>query len=99
LAPCSARFPYTTLFRSEVHVTERGRGWRQWHRLRGVRHDSRWKQPVDVTKSVDCQVRREHAVVDLAYRADGLVAMRIGLLLDGRSEEHTSELQSRVDVV
>src|SRR3712207_7529564 len=55
----------------------------------------------DLDEVVAQLVGREHrndrvvAVTDLAVRADGRVVSAGQLRVDGRSEEHTSELQSR----
>src|SRR3712207_7100392 len=78
--PRSTLFPYTTLFRSEpVHLGERPRGD---HVLRGQRETVR----PGISGIVD------ELVVGLIQDQEHVLWQR---LREGRSEEHTSELQSR----
>src|SRR3546814_9153013 len=72
-------FPYTPLFRSE-HA-QRGLGLRR----RGVERDRRLHLLHSVGKAAPGD--EEHRVVLARLRG-------VGAELDGRSEEHTSELQS-----
>src|SRR5256886_11298138 len=87
--PRSTLFPYTPLFRSEVEVAGAPLGLGEVAR---GEHDQR-----DADRDVDEQAqppgdpRREHAAEN---EADAAAAPR-----DGRSEEHTSELQSQSNLV
>src|SRR5690349_21985225 len=84
--PISTLFPYTTLFRSHLARLPR----RPWHVSR--HHPSRFR-PVGVTPfRGNVVARRELHLAELLPHA--------GQNRDGwRSEEHTSELQSRRDLV
>src|SRR2546425_6431739 len=68
--PRSTLFPYTTLFRSAVHLEERG----ATHELRHHRFEA----------------PRGHGLGELVRAC----LTNVHLHPDGRSEEHTSELQS-----
>src|SRR2546422_5629211 len=88
--PRSTLFPYTTLFRSDVHLRHeldaRGhRGLQSPRRRLLVEQDAvqAVADPERVLEGLDVDVR-------------GLGGDRI---LDERSEEHTSELQSRLHLV
>src|SRR5256712_4275082 len=82
--PRSTLFPYTTLFRSHVRVVARRRG--VLHVARGDRQDLRRVAPA-------LRLRRlRHLIV-------GHVGREPLLRRHLRSEEHTSELQSRSDLV
>src|SRR5207249_6345409 len=91
--PISSLFPYTTLFRScllhalllprRALVRARPRG----RRLRPV---PRLRAPPRPARVPDADVRRDHD------HGDALAAQRAP---EPRSEEHTSELQSRFDLV
>src|SRR3712207_7346940 len=77
--PRSTLFPYTTLFRSALHQQDEGVVEDGLHRL-----------------LVGDEVGREVALVELHALGDVEVGGEGVALLDGdRSEEHTSELQSR----
>src|SRR5207247_10950650 len=91
--PSSTLFPYTTLFRSERRVLL---GVEQLeHRARGVAPEV-GAQLVDLVDQEDrvLRLRVAQRPQDRAgHRAD------VGAAVTARSEEHTSELQSRVDLV
>src|SRR2546421_8669316 len=81
--PRSTLFPYTTLFRSRSKRT---------HRLRAERWRERPRRPIPrLAQSV-----RKSIVSHLWPAARGISA---SALRYPRSEEHTSELQSRSDLV
>src|SRR3712207_8550604 len=79
--PRSTLFPYTTLFRSYLFS-----------------HRPEWGAQTAVGKTLVSSSLIDRVVADLGRR---LVEVPVGFkwfvpgLLDGRSEEHTSELQSR----
>src|SRR5690349_22724652 len=81
--PSSTLFPYTTLFRS------RRRGPRQ--RRRAAR-----RRRGHVGRLADRRVRHIDAAEALRY---DFAVDDFALALENRSEEHTSELQSRRDLV
>src|SRR5690349_22106616 len=85
--PISTLFPYTTLFRSEGSRVE-------------VVDD---RDPADLFGAEDRQVVRRNAEDEAGRGADGADPGRFGQdgapELSSRSEEHTSELQSRRDLV
>src|SRR5437868_9480796 len=85
LPPVSTLFPYTTLFRSGVFL----------HQIEGL-HDRLVLLVIGV-KREDGEQLRHHPPVMVAIRAphDRVDFLPIG----ARSEEHTSELQSRFDLV
>src|SRR5690349_23124453 len=85
--PRSTLFPYTTLFRSWLHF-DLQLGARRIQALLGVGHDGRR------AKAQQCCGRGITRVDD-----DGVVVARRDADRVGRSEEHTSELQSRRDLV
>src|SRR5690349_24247471 len=92
--PSSTLFPYTTLFRSELHVRREDEEADLGELLADR---SRRVEPLG-------RVRRRHANVH--DRELGLVLADeleklggVARLSDDRSEEHTSELQSRRDLV
>src|SRR5699024_11739929 len=97
--PTTPLFPYTTLFRSPVHdVTERGQhvpADRAPHGLVG-------EEPrVDEDEAQHEEERREQppgAAAVEGERVDRPGAHPLLHQLAGRSEEHTSELQSRFDL-
>src|SRR5438874_441627 len=92
--PRSSLFPYTTLFRSHERSGARqpalqGRGHSgQDLRFRGGGHDARGRQ--DAARGQGRSPPRDQHLPLLRGR---------GLAHAGRSEEHTSELQSRRDLV
>src|SRR5207247_10150327 len=93
--PTTPRFPYTTLFRSPAHqhVVHRGRApdrlRREWQLHRG--EDER------------LGLRAAEPAVEGDQLLEGAGLLELGVVEavdhDVRSEEHTSELQSRVDLV
>src|SRR5690349_23314339 len=85
--PRSTLFPYTTLFRSSSSYPEIQE--RSLHALRDVGLESKANQPA---REISHGEQRQ---LELAL---ALAAAPRVLLLD-RSEEHTSELQSRRDLV
>src|SRR5205809_3702196 len=82
--PSSTLFPYTTLFRSERDCRRRA----ETVRHRRLRHRGR-------DAAADLPLSRHHA--DLGRRHLGRRDAEI--MADLRSEEHTSELQSRLHLV
>src|SRR5690349_23670519 len=76
--PRSTLFPYTTLFRSDIHAVAGMPALRSYHFGPAV--------SIDDLKDALCQLDE---MVDLPAVAAG----------SSRSEEHTSELQSRRDLV
>src|SRR5438105_11463946 len=91
--PRSTLFPYTTLFRSvEIERVQRAANDAQRLRPRVVqveRQMTRLLQPCDLQAVVV-------GVSDMVVHRNGVVAISV---TSARSEEHTSELQSRVDLV
>src|SRR3712207_8159158 len=87
--PRSTLFPYTTLFRSEGAVVRRGTRWE-------AADDGAWAYDAERYARVTALRRREQEAM-AAFGADGRCLMRAleEELDDPRSEEHTSELQSR----
>src|SRR3712207_8403013 len=83
--PRSTLFPYTTLFRSQADAVERGTG-------RDVEGDLERLPPGE--DDLDRLAARDRVLGDL-HGTDVLVPAEAGLDGSGRSEEHTSELQSR----
>src|SRR5207247_9599873 len=97
-SPRTALFPYTTLFRSgQVPVGREGPAVR--FEPKGFRRlDARFLQGLDCFRlgRVDLHLRlRDRFLDSLRLQQSLLAAVVRGL----RSEEHTSELQSRVDLV
>src|SRR5207247_9994191 len=86
LVPCAARFPYTTLFRS---IGVLALGAVQKHVARACRRRSRL---LIVATGLFASMRSAEQP-GISEVSDA------GLLGRARSEEHTSELQSRVDLV
>src|SRR5687767_15777578 len=84
LPPRSTLFPYTTLFRSEVHV------------IREVLRPARvarlpMRRPIEILHADRLREIRFERVVDVATR---LLLENGAERVEVRSEEHTSELQS-----
>src|SRR3712207_7151909 len=79
--PRSTLFPYTTLFRSPLHV---------------LQHTPVELLPLRlcVAQQVDVERHRQH-VRRVEARVDALRLLQAAQEQPGRSEEHTSELQSR----
>src|SRR5690606_41354588 len=94
LSPLSPLFPYTTLFRSPETWSGHWTTWRAPRELaRPLKH---FRAPRELVQPLD------HFVVprDLVRPPDHLAsASRIGPATGPRSEEHTSELQSRENLV
>src|SRR3712207_8767871 len=78
--PRSTLFPYTTLFRSPGRRTDRLR-----HPVVGPRPPGAGPQPIS----------RRAETLEVPRPASGPSGEPVHLLVDSRSEEHTSELQSR----
>src|SRR5690606_42049531 len=89
-APRSTLFPYTTLFRSAGGCQVRGRkGHRRRHQHPGR---GQYRDPLR-TVGRDGQGKNQRVV-------EGVKRMRyLSIALSKRSEEHTSELQSRENLV
>src|SRR5699024_12830531 len=91
--PAATLFPYTTLFRSRG---PRGRHTRGHH---PVRIDTRPAARYVVNPStLDNRLRAAYAVAGLPVPSV-LAHVEDALRTEPRSEEHTSELQSRFDLV
>src|SRR5207247_3750368 len=91
--PGSALFPYTTLFRSREAVTID-----RWHK-HGV--DRKRLEPWPRPEAIPARPRDRRGAflfLQVAY-AGGVWETTKELVRELRSEEHTSELQSRVDLV
>src|SRR3546814_3162805 len=100
-------FPYTTLFRSRLAIGRRGFGGPPKRLRRFDGEHSQKPRPANVKRALldDCayaatwhglEVLR-HRNVDAMFLCAGHQCLRdrmFGIALDGRSEEHTSELQS-----
>src|SRR5206468_12272200 len=90
--PCCTRFPYTTLFRSEPVA-----------RHRVAAHDQVADQ--DLARARVVVARGVDGGRDLRVGERGhdlrppVTVAQIAAAVDARSEEHTSELQSRSDLV
>src|SRR3712207_8689596 len=84
--PRSTLFPYTTLFRSALVPEQDGEGE---DRLE-VAHEGPGRLRAGSLRPVHVQGQAEYEPASLVALAEPLHALRIG-----RSEEHTSELQSR----
>src|SRR3712207_8884395 len=87
--PRSTLFPYTTLFRSErlaVGVNQPAHGIRRGMRrgLKGCQSDTR-----------DVRVQHAQSAVIGPHKVYGALQHKRGDFIEVRSEEHTSELQSR----
>src|SRR2546430_10319225 len=83
--PRSTLFPYTTLFRSPARRSSSGRLL-----------DPLTREPAEVVVGRAGPLRRHHAGADRGLRRAGGAE---DLALPGRSEEHTSELQSQSKLV
>src|SRR5690606_41985527 len=97
LPPPPQHFPYTTLFRSMLAGIERGHSEPgMTHRLRA--HDDHLDV---VAREQRLNVVGHGHIVVAAQNPRILVGPcgRIAFLTDSRSEEHTSELQSRENLV
>src|SRR3712207_6879395 len=83
--PRSTLFPYTTLFRSIGILVDRGK--LQWNDkvIKYLPH----------FKLSDPNITKELTIGDILSHRSGLETFEGDLLWYGRSEEHTSELQSR----
>src|SRR5207248_11140524 len=90
--PSSTLFPYTTLFRSTGKTMTGGVADWLMTTGRGDRPTLRWSFSVDAPLT-DLRLSRETGEVIAADQSGGIY------LLDRRSEEHTSELQSPYDLV
>src|SRR5690242_21387821 len=90
-APRTSLFPYTTLFRS-VEVELRARGGVLGRRAQHLRRIER--------RAIEAAAAREiEEVVDEPLQPHRGADDAIGLRARARSEEHTSELQSHVNLV
>src|SRR5690606_41738771 len=89
--PFSARFPYTTLFRSVSNID------RVLIRAAGEKlhaHFSRQRLKLfDRSRAVDIRTHHHHRLLVSFFQETGQLGH------GGRSEEHTSELQSRENLV
>src|SRR3546814_7108548 len=78
-------FPYTTLFRSSVHVDLR---------VDGVDRADEGIAGKGVEEDLDRLADLDHGVINLRHAEIDLQRIDVLEVHDGRSEEHTSELQS-----
>src|SRR5690606_41382112 len=92
--PCCALFPYTTLFRSihEVECTSCGRRTPTPEVLARLDEESDPHCPV-------CGGIQKTATISFGQMLDPAVLEAAAATAAGRSEEHTSELQSRENLV
>src|SRR5690606_41980484 len=91
--PISTLFPYTTLFRS-------GEGWENRDLDRAVLVLGILERPVQLLHERDrLQVVQVHLPVSRDQRGTGCYAHPSTSRPGSRSEEHTSELQSRENIV
>src|SRR2546429_9057609 len=94
--PRSTLFPYTTLFRSNSRIPEslayieRRRG--QWDRSESYFNEAERLDPGNVN------LLTQHAISYIELRRFPEALRKLDQVLD-RSEEHTSELQSRLHLV
>src|SRR5207249_8074399 len=95
--PRPTPFPYTTLFRSQTNPGERGDSLAAAGKVQGRaaadREVRRGGQNVRPADTLCDRVRNNIIHIEIAKDLRGCDAAR------GRSEEHTSELQSRFDLV
>src|SRR5690606_41905972 len=94
--PRSTLFPYTTLFRSQLDPTQ------EWAiqlgiLILGIVMGAAIYATVTFFAVQPLYVRRPLAGANLG--SDLVLAIALALALSGRSEEHTSELQSRENLV
>src|SRR5207249_8635312 len=87
--PRSTLFPYTTLFRSTVFV-------REWRYLQGDRREEIVTERRRYEERFRALFREGRDLGELRTDLDEATAALLAL---SRSEEHTSELQSRFDLV
>src|SRR5699024_11609116 len=87
--PCPTLFPYTTLFRSSEPEMKNMR----WHAIKVLEQDETVlkRHPVDTKGIVDRSYEKD--IINEKYDFIEEVIDEV------RSEEHTSELQSRFDIV
>src|SRR5207249_11080097 len=90
-------FPYTTLFRSDVEQPLAGLQLQQVHQLLSG-GDAAAVEMVEGRQGVG-RDRRVGAFCRAQRREDALGKAAAAVMLRDRSEEHTSELQSRFDLV
>src|SRR2546430_12500060 len=86
--PRSTLFPYTTLFRSEVYVS----------RARTLEDSDRGRR-IGFVSAITQQLADQAYAPSYAFFAKGGNAERLIIVAYGRSEEHTSELQSQSNLV
>src|SRR5207247_9633129 len=99
LSPRSTSFPYTTLFRSlrEMHFADVPRGYPITTRF-GIRARNRFGSIGSKDRQTIIMVNRLFAdPIVPTFVVDGTIVHELAHY--ARSEEHTSELQSRVDLV
>src|SRR5699024_11977956 len=95
----SSLFPYTTLFRSDAHGLEVGACLLDGH-WGFVLVGGLGAAGVVVTHALSfCASMLRFLVTHYSSAPHGLAQARCATLLRMRSEEHTSELQSRFDLV
>src|SRR3712207_9021510 len=85
--PRSTLFPYTTLFRSGLRERGHGDDLRRGVELAGELHDE--------LGTVQIETGVHGVVLPLPVCGQGAQAVELVRVADRRSEEHTSELQSR----
>src|SRR5690606_41617477 len=95
---CTSLFPYTTLFRSDDAAIDRdlNSGRRNVDNVGG--HRMRFAKP-GMQPAVQVRVRFMAAHIECPDEASGPAAAFVVVHHDVRSEEHTSELQSRENLV
>src|SRR5207249_12183147 len=89
--PISSLFPYTTLFRSDQLIA---------HNVKLESVDYLGKRAAKITEDGQVANGEAYAIVKDAGFHNGTIEVELaGRPGAGRSEEHTSELQSRFDLV
>src|SRR3712207_7523731 len=86
--PRSTLFPYTTLFRSQQGLSLRAIASRLNEERRSSKRGGRFHAS---TVRYILDNPKYHGLIEYSFRHDG----EVHCLAEGRSEEHTSELQSR----
>src|SRR5207249_11476034 len=96
--PTASLFPYTTLFRSQSNVFSRMNGGSSQ-----LIDGTKWRNGdlilQDRPRIIQCKAMQDEAMFGLEIQTIGPRPQLVGALLEFRSEEHTSELQSRFDLV
>src|SRR5260370_40999085 len=94
--PRSTLFPYTTLFRSACE-----KSFSCLHTTTKRLHTLRMPTPLSLRNATDEEIKRAHRKAAMKSHPDRNVGREASAhaTLRGRSEEHTSELQSHLNLV